>query len=330
MERIEETKEKGKTLPVIDMTVENLIVNATDKSEEYRRRNREVKTAVHWGQRKLALALIQFLNRYWNPREHKNPKLLYIGSAPGTGIAFVKNLFPSFEYHLYDPRETKVTGDNVFIYKQLFEMKDVKDWKDVDNVFMVSDIRRAIDVKTETDDAINHKVVEDMKLQESLYLAIRPVAAHLKFRLPYSTWETPNFRYLYGVVYKRVWPGQSSTEGGLVPSGEHEKIDWDIKMYEDQMFYHNAVVREKQKYNNIFTGKPGNTSKYLLMDHDSTAEAFILSRYLEKVKIEATQSNVVKLSNALQAHLQEGQENPVDLNLLRLNPMLLKPGFFGI
>src|SRR3989304_7495287 len=68
------------------------------------------KTTVHWGQRKLSMALIQFLTIFWEIEKIPNPILLYIGAAPGYNIEFImKNLFPNFTSYLYDPSPIKVT-----------------------------------------------------------------------------------------------------------------------------------------------------------------------------------------------------------------------------
>ena len=68
----------------------------------YASRNKEVKTSVHWGQRKLLLSEIQLLSIY----AVKGVKyhIVYAGSAPGTHIAFLDDLFGGLHsWELVDP-----------------------------------------------------------------------------------------------------------------------------------------------------------------------------------------------------------------------------------
>lgn len=68
----------------------------------YTSRNKEVKTAVHWGQRKLLISEIQLLSIY--AKKGVRYHIVYAGSAPGTHIAFLDDLFNSVHtWELVDP-----------------------------------------------------------------------------------------------------------------------------------------------------------------------------------------------------------------------------------
>ncbi len=50
----------------------------------YRRRKDEVKSVIHWGQRKLLVAEIEFLTMYAGTRKSDTPQpVVYAGAAPG-------------------------------------------------------------------------------------------------------------------------------------------------------------------------------------------------------------------------------------------------------
>jgi len=306
--------------------IKDMIINNSDETTEYRSRKHENKKAVKWGQRKLALALIQFLTFHWNPKELPNPKLLYVGSAPGHGISYVKNLFPAVEFYLYDPRETQVTGSNVHVIRGLFTDEIANAWKDRCDVLLVSDVRSDINTGVDTKEKIEKIVMSDMKMQEKWFNIIKPVAAHLKFRLPYSGADVLNFTYLNGIVYKRVWGPQTTTEGGLVPTGG--VIDWDIKLYEEQMFYQNTS-RETTLYANL-EGEYDNYDKLLnlgelLNDYDSSCEILIFKFYLDKVGENiSTMSNIYKLSKELTNIIGSKRKIPLTLKILRKNPNMLR------
>ena len=71
-------------------------------TEAYRSRFGEVKTAVHWGQRKLLLSEIQLLAKY--AKEGVSYHIVYAGSAPGTHLGFLDDLFERVHtWELVDP-----------------------------------------------------------------------------------------------------------------------------------------------------------------------------------------------------------------------------------
>lgn len=71
-------------------------------SEPYRSRGSDVKHAIHWGQRKLLLSEIQLLSLYCRP--HVSYHIVYAGSAPGTHIAFLDDMFGRIHtWELVDP-----------------------------------------------------------------------------------------------------------------------------------------------------------------------------------------------------------------------------------
>lgn len=71
-------------------------------AEPYRSRNADIKSAVHWGQRKLLLSEIQLLCMYCKPDISYH--IVYAGSAPGTHLAFLDEMFACrHTWELVDP-----------------------------------------------------------------------------------------------------------------------------------------------------------------------------------------------------------------------------------
>ena len=66
---------------------------------------------THWGQRKLALALLEFVLLYWDQKKHPNPKFLYVGAAEGTNIGMISRLFPAISWYLYDMRPFRISDE---------------------------------------------------------------------------------------------------------------------------------------------------------------------------------------------------------------------------
>ena len=67
--------------------------------QEYRQRQGESKTMIHWGQRKLLLSEIEFLTKFSVP----GATVLYAGAAPGTHTLYLIELFPELKFVLVDP-----------------------------------------------------------------------------------------------------------------------------------------------------------------------------------------------------------------------------------
>ncbi|KAG5466920.1 hypothetical protein LSCM1_01097 [Leishmania martiniquensis] len=71
-------------------------------AEPYRSRNKDIKSAIHWGQRKLLLSEIQLLCMYCRPEISYH--IVYAGAAPGTHLAFLDEMFASrHTWELIDP-----------------------------------------------------------------------------------------------------------------------------------------------------------------------------------------------------------------------------------
>ena len=65
-----------------------LQLSPTAPQREYYRRKaeKEIKTMVHWGQRKLLIAELEFLTFFWDPEIVPHPTIVYAGAAGGDHI----------------------------------------------------------------------------------------------------------------------------------------------------------------------------------------------------------------------------------------------------
>jgi len=286
----------------VKFTKKDLYLNPDDQELSYRRRKDEEKSSLGFGQRKLLLTLVQFLTLFWNPNKVKKPIVVYAGAAPGNNISIVSKMFPEMEFHLYDPRSFKIKPDDkIKIYKQLFLDEDAKKWSGRSDIFFISDIRTADYTKEKDLDKNEEQIAKDMDMQKIWVNTIKPVYAHLKFRLPYTGGNRPNtVNYLNGYILKQPFAPPTSTESRLVPFNTFEEKEWSCQKYQSQMFHHNVIVRETIKYINPFTDfyEPID-NKELLNDWDSTAEGKILSDYLMKRTGKSSLSLVRSLSRTV-------------------------------
>lgn len=316
----------------------DLFVNPTDSELPYRRRNDEEKKAVHHGQRKLLLTLVQFLTLFWNPKKNPKPVVVYAGAAPGTNIGIVSMLFPEIEFHLYDPSPFKIkASDKIHLYQQFFTDDDAKKWSGRNDVYFISDIRTADYTKSKNLDDNEEQIMKDMEMQMKWFVIINPVEGHLKFRPPYTGGNRPErINYLYGYVFHQPWSPRTTTESRLVPTRNNEGlwmfVSWSAQKYQDQMFYHNVIVRETYTYKNPFflnNKSQENNQKNvdypeLLNDYDSLLETQIWIDYLNFRSGNYDKASVIALSRLITDKLSKGSKHKDTLELLRSNPMSIK------
>jgi len=311
-----------------DFTQKDIFLNPDDPELAYYRRKDEDKSSVYYGQLKLLLTLIQFLNLFWKPSTNPKPVVVYAGAAPGSNIAIVSELlFPEIEFHLYDPAPFKIKESNqIKLYQQYFTDDDAKKWANRTDVLFISDIRSVSHEKVTNLDDYEAAIQTDMKRQMDWFLLINPVAGHLKLRFPYTGGNRPEYvDYLYGHVFKQIFPPLTSTETRLVPTRDADGnwlfAKWSSQRYQDQMFYHNVVIREKNKYFNPFTNdKTTIDGSELLNDWDSRAMTQILMDYLTKRSAQVTQESTAALGRLLVSKLSRKSSKPTTLSSIRATP----------
>jgi len=249
------------------------ILQADDERLPYKRRKGEMKTVIHWGQRKLLMSEIEFLTLYGTTSR----MVVYAGAAPGTHIAFLSDMFPELHFYCVDPAPFTVKEtDKITIVQDLFsdEMAQ-KLGEEYPSLLFISDIRSA-DWERHNDSVIEEKVQRDMVMQKEWHMRMKPTHSMLKFRLP---WAAGTTSYLDGDVYLPVWGPITTTETRLITKENTvAEIEYDHKKYEEQLFFFNTVTRPALYEHDVTDGEG--------IDHcyDCRAEVHIISLYLEKFK----------------------------------------------
>lgn len=318
----------------VQFTRRNQVLTQSSSLLQYRPRTINEKKAIPHGQRKLLITMVNFLNLFWDPIKVPNPILIYVGAAPGYNIRLLKILFPRITFHCYDPRPFGINQEEgIILHQELFTDDTATQWTNSLNVILFIDIRSE-DYKTMSKEDLEAAIWTDHITQRKWLNMIKPIAASLKFRLPYpDIWETmlkegskwreqieipyPDklniVRYPRGFVFLQPWAPPSSTETRLVPipneKGEYEDVDWDIITYERRLFYHNIVERENTLYLNPITNDNTMTdSPNLLSDYDSISETFIWKEYLIKHHITPTLALIIGLSRLSTIEINRGRD----------------------
>lgn len=207
----------------------------------YKRRTDQFKKILHWGQLKLILSEIEFLNivleQYKYDKSDKPIYIIYAGAAPGHHINYLSKLFPMMHFELYDPNDFAIIDtDMISIHVQFFTHIDAQYWNEQTDKYIafVSDIR--------TEPATEETVKQNMDMQLEWWTIMNPELTMFKFRLPWTPGKT---KYPKGEIYIQAFSGPTSTETRIIIKKDAPLIEYDNIHYESQCFYHNAVARMK-------------------------------------------------------------------------------------
>lgn len=212
------------------------------KQVGYHRRQNTFKRVLHWGQLKLFLSEVEFLNKVLSDKKRdlsRKVVMVYAGAAPGHHIAYLHSLFPEVEFQLYDPNKFVVKdAATLKTHQQFFTDADALYWKEQvqqNNLHLVfcSDIR--------TEPATQENIIRNMNMQLDWWKIMEPELSMFKFRLP---WEAGETEYPEGEIYIQAYPGPTSSETRLIVEKNAKIIKYNNKQYEDACFYHNTVSRD--------------------------------------------------------------------------------------
>lgn len=264
---------------------------------QYARTEGYMKVRHHWGRMKLALSELQFLtyaHRIWKQEfPDERPLVIYAGAASGGQLALLPQLFPMFDFEVYDVNDfdrlaldyAEQNPRRLVVHKTLFD--DGKaDFHGADSrpKFFISDIRTGTEVNEES--VREENVAADMRAQLEWAVRIGQRLSMFKFRLPYcEPGQDVGVKYVPGYIYLQPWATQTATETRLIchPTAENRgAATYSSLRYERAMFWHNQVWREFVPVKNVVhRAAPG-----LNQDADSFAAAETVRFYLRNVTMD--------------------------------------------
>jgi ubiquinone/menaquinone biosynthesis C-methylase UbiE len=218
---------KGKTL--FDIQYENL------KELKYPK--------THWGQRKLLISEIDFLNRL---SKNESYTVVYAGSAPGTHIIILTKMFPNIEFHLYDPRrfsknlkENKKIKINKYSSTGFFTNEVAEKYSSVNNLVFISDIRLSNN---------EENIMKDQEMQKNWIQIMKPILSMVKFKVKYpknNDYNSPENKYIYlgGLIRLQCWAPSASCETRLIIEKNAIEKEYNSLTYEQNMSWYNIVLR---------------------------------------------------------------------------------------
>ena len=219
------------------------------------------------------LSQILFLTLYWDTTLLPNPILLYVGSANCIHLNILSELFPTFEYHLYDtePFDTSLlTNNKLKIYNKEFNNDDYEQWSSVNKrIFFIS-------------------TALSMNSQKKIIDNLNPNISFIRFSIP----NIKSYNYFNGLIMFKQFNDSRTLDSNLIVFNSLSSNNWDYNAYYNQLTYHNFLIRNSSY--SLF-----NFEKWNLLDYDNVCFVYILIQYLIKTKINISDSNINLLKTYL-------------------------------
>jgi cap2 methyltransferase len=264
---------------------------------------------LKWGQLKLMLSELQFMTMYAQP----GCLVIYIGAGPGYHIGFLAELYPDCQFDLWDSVKFNIDNppSNIKYYTRYFTDNDAKAYAQSDKKILVITDLRNLDIrqhkKNNDYESMDTLVMDDMDMQAKWCQIMDPIAASLKFRLPYEK----SYKYLDGIIYLQCF-SQISTESRLVTNNYWNYVKYDVKQFDRMLAYHNAKNRcvklDSSKWEKILT------KHKLHVSWDSKLAVRICMMYLRSINQPASVEDGINFFHKIVAYIGKGY--PAKLNIV--------------
>ena len=318
-------------LPVVSFTKERLFLDVDDFRQQYLgEKDIDFSRTLTWNIRGDFLTDLAFLNYAWAPSEIASPIVVYIGAGGRErNIALLSTMYPEIEWHLYDTsgidedpfKDTQTINargkKNITLYQPPYHHNDYERWVFTTGVLLISRIYLEPKDKGYTAEERQHLV--DMKEQLKLYKLINPNYALIRFRPPHIHDEVGNFlEFPYGLSFKTPYRSSYATHTMLLVEDKNSYVKWDLKFYDDGMYFHDTVTRPIGIFRNAWLPYRSKRTVIdppeLLDDYDSNFEVHTFLSFLRKRKYGDTlppYDEVGELSKGLSKWLMPNVENPL-------------------
>lgn len=243
---------------------------------------------VHYGQLKLFLTTLFFLTKHVK-KEHDTPTILIVGaggSGGSTNNKLIADMFPTYKFVYYDPQGFGfVEQHNIKLYEEFFTDETCKLYKNLNDLYFMSDIRTVGNQEYGTEEYNKDKeenVEENLRMQERWHENLSPVASSLKFRMTFDLYDNNlTYKYLDGEIMLQPYAGTKSTETRLIVIGSNKKKVYEAQKYRDQTFYHNVITRRRKFKNYVEKNDTLYYPPELTDNYDDTCFVAIMSLYLK-------------------------------------------------
>jgi hypothetical protein len=218
-------------------------------------------TNVHIDGKKMLLNITHLLNEYYKNyygKTGKEPLLLCIGSAPGTHLTYLHEMYPKMKFVLYDrsnfnKKLLNYKDPNGFPIFDIYEGESGNFTDEKANLIVTSELYKNYDLlivssirtSASTTDKFEDTIENDMKLQQSWMRILNPVMSLVKFRMPINMKDNDKLTYMSGKLIHGAWKHPKTNETYLLSNQLDISIDsmYDYSSYNRTTFFHNKFVR---------------------------------------------------------------------------------------
>lgn len=264
---------------------------------------------LHLGQLKLLISEILFLSR--SLKDKINYTVIYVGAAEGYHIKYLADMFPQYNFILYDPGRFAITEDkNIKIHNDFFTIEVANKYANEKNILFISDIRTLDIAKYQgvDDDEADRIIIEDNKKQLRWIQIIKPVNSLLKFRLPYKPGNT---KYLEGKIYLQNYSPISTETRLMVKRDDINKYkEYSNEEYDEKMAYFNCNVRMEEGLKRWMKIMEENNIKN---NWDNNYTCYVLRYYLKEIGKDYKDEEVIKKFIDIINYLKKKYKNKYDV-----------------
>jgi hypothetical protein len=201
----------------------------------YTKRDHENHTVIFQYYRRELIESIEFLIQTIVPHEIKQYVFVFVGAAPGYDVAYLRILFPSLHFVLFDPKPiTAVVGGHTEIYQELF----TDAWA---HKFRKRFQSRRILLQCYT--RISHKCFEsNLQMIRNWHKTMRVHRGAYELTLPYDSDGSTTF--IKGDLYFPVWSKPAGADCRLITDCDTvATINYSHRKHEESMAYFNSITR---------------------------------------------------------------------------------------
>nr|QIJ55640.1 ha-m065L [Myxoma virus] len=215
------------------------------------------KKIPYQGQLKLLLGELFFLSKLQRHGILDGSTIIYIGSAPGTHIKYLRDHFVAMglviKWMLIDGRKHDIIleglRDVLLITKFVDEsyIRQLKKHLYPSKIILISDVRS----KRGGKEPMTQDLLSNYSLQNIMVSVLKPAASSLKWRCPFPDQWIKDFYIPHGNEMSQPFAPKYSAEMRLLSiySGNPIRLKYitqqDSIKYEKKMYYFNKVIRNK-------------------------------------------------------------------------------------